>query len=151
MPEQKELKGQAQAKTFYLFFCASSVSMFLLIAVASCTSIQTFNEIYRLAAELLSLSKTTLPMSLRNSTSLGHFLCYTLLGLSLSGVFSCRSKFLAPLVAGLFGVLMETVQAFIPSRDSSLSDIGVNVLGIATGLGMYWLWASYVRSSAKGN
>jgi VanZ family protein len=111
--------------------------MFLLITIASCTSSQMFIEIYELVAEFLSLSKTSLSLTLRESPGLGHFLCYTLLSFSLSGVFPRRLILFAPLVAVLFGMLMETVQIFIPSRDASVADIGVNVLGVTIGFGLY--------------
>jgi hypothetical protein len=132
--------GQSLARPWFLFSCATSASMFLLIAVASCTSTQMFNEIFTLVAEFLSLSRTSLALTLRGSPNLGHFLCYALLSLSLSGVFSRRDKYLAPIVAGLFGVMMEIVQIFIPSRDASLLDIGVNILGIAIGFWIYQFW-----------
>ena len=121
--------GQPQARFWNLFFFATSACILMVIAIASCTSSQAFGEIYTLVAEFLSLSKTTLSSTLRSSPILGHFLCYALLSLSLSGAFSRRNKYVAPVVAGLFGVMMEFVQFFIPSRDSSLLDIGVNVLG----------------------
>ena len=111
--------------------------MLVLIAIASCTSAQTFGEIYNLVAEFLSLSKTSLSITLRSSPGLGHFICYALLSLSLAGVFSSRFKFLAPLVAVGYGVIMEMVQITIPSRDASLMDIGINVLGVALGFGVY--------------
>lgn len=116
----------------------ASASLFLVIAVASLTNAQMFGEIYNLVAEFLSLGKVT--VSLRNSSGLGHFICYALLGLSLTGIFSRRYIFLAPLVAVLFGVLMELVQVFIPSRDASFMDIGINVLGVVVGFGVYLVW-----------
>jgi VanZ family protein len=147
--DQVQLIDQPLDKIRLLVWWASSVSMFLLIAVASCTSNQDFHYLYSLIAEFLSLSKTSLVISLSRSPNLGHFLCYTLLSFSLSGVFSRRNKLIAPLVAGLFGVLMECVQIFIPSRDASLLDIGINFLGVALGFGIYMLWVTYVRPSDK--
>ena len=139
IPEQMQLVGQPTGK-FWLFFCyATSASMFMLIAVASCTSTQAFSEIYTLVAEFLSLSRTTLSTSFRESPNFGHFVCYALLSLSLTGVFARRRKILALLLAGVFGVVMELVQMFIPSRDASFMDIGINVLGIAVGYGIYLL------------
>jgi len=108
-----------------------------------------FGEIYNLVAEFLSLSKTSLSLSLRESPGLGHFICYALLSLSLAGVFSRRYKFFAPLVAVVFGVMMELVQMSIPSRDASLMDIGINILGVALGFGVYWLWVTYRRDSFR--
>ena len=116
----------------------TSAGMFMVIAIASLTSSQVFSEIYNLVAEFLSLGKVT--VSLRNSPGFGHFICYALLGLSLTGVFSRHFIFLAPLVAVLFGVVMELVQVFIPSRDASLMDIGLNVLGVGLGFGVYLVW-----------
>ena len=149
MPERTQAFEQTQVKAWFLFSIATSASMFFVIAVASCTSSETFSQIYTMVAEFLSLSRTTLSASLRGSPNLGHFLCYALLSLSLSGVFSRRNKFLAPLVAVGFGVLMEFVQFFIPSRDSSLLDIGFNTLGISFGFGIYWLWVAYVRGDLR--
>jgi VanZ family protein len=132
-----------------MFFWASSTGMFLLIAVASCTSREVFGEVYMMVAEFLSLSKTSLSMFLRTSPGLGHFLCYALLSFSLPGVFSRRNIFIAPMVAVLFGVIMEFVQSFIPSRDASLMDIGINFFGVVLGFGVYILWVTHVRSSDK--
>ena len=134
-----QLIGQPTGKSWLLFCYTTSACTFILIAVASCTSIQAFNEIYTLVAEFLSLSTTTLSMSLRASHNFGHFVCYAMLSLSLAGVFSRRHKILAPLLAGIFGVVMELVQMFIPSRDASFPDIGINVLGAALGFGVYLL------------
>jgi VanZ family protein len=139
LPEQIRAIAQPLDKIRALFFWASSASMFLLITVASCTSTQMFSEVYALVADFLSLSKTSLSMTLRGSPGLGHFLSYTLLSFFLSGVFSRRHIFIAPLVAGLFGVLMEFVQIFIPSRDASLMDIGINFLGVWIAFGVYIL------------
>jgi hypothetical protein len=133
---------QVLTRWWSLFFWASSISMFLVIAIASCTSAQTFNDIYNLVAEFLFLDRTS--FSLRSSPGLGHFLCYILLSFSLSGVFPRRFAFIAPLVAGFFGMFMESVQSFIPSRDASLMDIGINFLGAGVGFGVYKLWVTYV-------
>ena len=144
-----QLAGQPTSKSWLLFCYATSASMIMLIAVASCTSTQAFSELYTMVAEFLSLSRTTLSMSLRQSPNLGHFVCYALLSLSLSGVFSDRRKFLAPLVAGSFGVVMELVQMFIPSRYASFMDIGFNVLGVAVGFGVYLFAVFLVRRRAS--
>lgn len=134
---------RSQGGAWRLFSYVASASMLLVIAVASCTSRETFAEIYNFFAELVSLSRYSL--SLYNSPGLGHFICYTLLGFSLIGVFSHRRRFLAPLVAVTFGALMEIVQSFIPSRDASMADIGINILGVVLGFGVYWVWSTYVR------
>jgi len=139
------MMGKQQASIWFMFSCAASASMFLVIAIASCTSSETFSQIYSAVAEFLSLSRTTLSATLRASPNLGHFLCYTLLSLSLARVLSNRNKYSAPLVAVIFGMAMEIVQMFIPSRDPSLFDIGFNVLGIALGSGIYRLWVIFKR------
>ena len=144
MPEQVSLVVQPKGRAWYLFSYFASASMFLVIAVASCTSRETFAEIYSFFAELLSLSRSS--FSLRESPGWGHFICYTLLSFSLAGVFSQRRRFLAPLVAGGFGVLMEIVQGFIPSRDSSLLDVGINFLGVSLGFGVYLVWGKFSTS-----
>lgn len=145
IPEQMQLIGQPAGKSWLIFCYATSSSMFMLITVASCTSTQTFSEIYTLVAEFLSLSTTTLSMSLRASPGFGHFICYAVLSLSLTGVFSYRRKLLAPLLAMVYGVVMELVQIFIPSRDASFADIGINTLGVAVGFGVYLLASGFAR------
>ena len=133
-----------ETRAWYSFSYMASASMFLVIGVASCTSRETFGEIYNFFAELLSLSRSSL--FLRNSPGLGHFICYTLLSFSLAGVFSQQRRFLAPLVAVGFGVLMEIVQSFIPSRDASFLDIGINFLGVCLGFGVYLVWRRFSTS-----
>jgi len=133
-----------------MFSCVVSASMFLVIAVASCTSTETFSQIYSAVTEFLSLSRTTLSATLRASPNLGHFLCYSLLCLSLSSVLSHRKPYWAPLLALLFGVVMEIVQMFIPSRDPSIFDIGFNLVGIAVGFGVYRVWLAVKRRFKAG-
>lgn len=145
MNKQQQLIGQPLVRPRYLFSWVSSAGMFLVIGVASCTSSEVFSEIYTMVTEFLSISRSSLSASLRGSPNFGHFVCYAVLSLSLAGVFSHRRCLLAPLLAGTFGVAMELVQMFIPSRDASLMDIGVNVLGVAVGFGVYLVWVVYKR------
>lgn len=139
-----------QAGAWFLLSCVVSASMFLVIAVASCTSTETFSQIYTAVTEFLSLSRTTLSATLRASPNLGHFLCYALLSLSLSSVLSNRKPYAAPLLALLFGIVMEIVQMFIPSRDPSIFDIGFNLVGIAVGFGIYRAWLAAKRRFKAG-
>jgi len=124
-------------------YCVSAIATFLVIALASCTSAETFEAIFNWGAEFFHLGKSS--VILQDSPGFGHFVCYAILGFSLAGVFLSRSALLAVLVAGAYGVLMECVQMFIPSRDASLLDIGVNLMGIAVGLGLYRLLGQGVR------
>ena len=143
--DESETMQKQQASFWFLFSCGVSASMFLVIAVASCTSTETFSQIYSAVTEFLSLSRTRLSTTLRESPNLGHFLCYALLSLSLSSVFSRHKPYTAPLVAFSFGIVMEAVQLFIPSRDPSLFDIGFNIVGILVGLAVYWSWVAARR------
>jgi VanZ family protein len=147
MSEQLQIIEQPLARHWSLFFYLSSASMFVVIAIASCTSTQAFSDIYSLIADFLSLD--TITSSLRSSPGWGHFICYTLLSFSLSGVYSRHNLFIGPVMAVIFGVLMEFVQSFIPSRDASLMDIGINFLGVVLGFGVYRLWVTYVRRAVR--
>ena len=132
-------------------FCwLAVIGMGTMLIVASCTSNQEFNYLYVQITELLSLSKTSWSSWLLSRSWFGHFLGYALLTVVLSGVFSfylaTRNKLLiAPVVAGLFGLLMEFSQIFIPSRGASLIDMGVNVIGTAIGLGVYLLVVALIQ------
>ena len=139
--------AEPQARVWFLISCTTSAGMFLVITVASCTSVETFHRIYDLVAEVLSLSNSSL--LLRDSPGLGHFICYALLSLSVTIVFSRWRNFMGPVVALGFGVLMEGVQTFIPSRDASLLDIGINFLGVSLGFGVYWLWVYFASDTNK--
>lgn len=143
MLDETQIADKQQAGIWFLFSCFASASMFAVIAVASCTSSEAFERIYTAVTEFLSLSRTTLSATLRASPNLGHFLCYMLLSFFLSSVLCRRAWYTAPLVATLFGVIMEIAQLFIPSRDSNLFDIGFNILGIAIGIGAFRLWLIY--------
>ena len=143
--DETQMMESQQAGVWFLVSCLVSASMFLVITVASCTNSETFSLIYSAVTEFLSLSRSTLSATLRASPNLGHFLCYCLLSLSLSSVLSRREPFSAPLVALSFGIIMEIIQLFIPSRDPSLFGIGFNVMGITVGLGVYWLWVATRR------
>lgn len=143
--DETQMMEKQQASVWFLVSCLVSASMFLVIAVASCTSSEAFSEIYSAVTDFLSLSRTKLSATLQASPNLGHFLCYSLLSLSLSSVLSHRQPYTAPLVALSFGIVMEIAQKFIPSRDPSLFDIGFNMMGIAVGSGIYWIWVA-VRS-----
>ena len=133
----------------FLFSCAASVAMVVVLAVASCTSTQGFNEIYNWIMDLLSLSRSSFSLALRASPGLGHFVCYALLSLSLAGVFSHRNVWIAPLLAVLFGVLMEIVQIYIPSRGADFMDVAINTLGIAVGFGLYLFFVNYTRRGLR--
>ncbi len=131
---------------FSYFF---SAFFFIIIAVASLTSTRMFGEIYNTIAEFLSLSNHALSLSMRESSGLGHFVCYAFLSLSLAGVFSQQRKLVAPMVAVVFGMAMEFLQIFIPSRDASVMDVGVNFLGASLGFGVYLLWAWLMGGSHR--
>jgi VanZ family protein len=128
---------EPRAKYWFWFSLTASAGLLLVITVASVTPAETFREIYDFVAELLSLDKS--PITLKDKPGLGHFICYTLLSFFLAGVLPGKRLLIAPLAALGYGILMEFVQVFIPSRDASLMDIAVNALGVTLGLGMYWL------------
>jgi len=142
MFDDAQMIEKQQASFWFMVSCLVAASMFLVIAVASCTSSETFSQIYSAVTEFLSLSRTKLSATLRTSPNLGHFICYSILSLSLSSVFSNRKPYMAPLIAFSFGITMEIIQLFIPSRDPSVSDIGFNIMGIAVGFGIYWIWVA---------
>jgi len=135
--------GMTSVGYSFVLCCMPAISMLVLLSVASCTSNQAFNEVFAQVTQLLSLSGTSLSAWLITHSGMGHLMCYAMLSLALSGVFSRQRMFVAPLVAVSFGFLMEGVQIFIPTRGASLMDIGINILGVAIGFALYWLWANF--------
>ena len=151
-----QIADQNRAYMMCLFCWLATLGVAIVLTVASCTSTQDFNYLYGLITDFLSLSKTSMSTWLHGSPGFGHFLCYALLSLSLSAAlsfhFSHRYKLLiAAGVAGLFGLLMEVAQTFIPSRTASLADMGVNITGIAVGLGVYLLLGGFRRVGQTGS
>ena len=124
------------------------------LTVASCTSNQEFNYLYVQISELFSLSKTSLSSWLLARSEFGHFLGYAVLTVVLFGVlsfhFENRYKLLAaPMVAGVFGLLMELAQVFIPSRGASLGDMGINILGVLVGIACFLLVAGWSKRLSR--
>ena len=99
-----EIIERKQSKFGLLLFYMGAFSMFVVVSVASCTSAETFAEIYKLVTEMLSISKTSLSMTLRENAALGHFFSYALLSFFLTGIFSQRHLFFAPMAAVAFGI-----------------------------------------------
>jgi len=145
MREQLQIYDQRQSRAGAVLWGMPAVVLMIALMVASCTSTQGFNEVYSEVAGFFSLGGTVMAKWLRANSEFGHFVGYALLSLSLSGAMSRRRVFVAPLIALGFGLLMEGVQVFIPSRGASLGDMGVNVLGVVVGLGLYLLWVIYAR------
>jgi hypothetical protein len=78
-----------------------------------------------------------------------HFFEYTVLavligrGLYSTGkVFSTKNILLILILGGVYGILMELVQRFVPGRDASPGDIAANMAGIVFGIliGKLVLW-----------
>jgi len=140
MREQLQSIDQAQTRSGFVFSCVPAAGMLMLLAIASLTSTQAFNELYQLVTGYLWLSKTSLSVWLLAHPGVGHLLSYALLSLSLSAALPRQEVFIAPLAAVTFGLLLEIAQIFIATRDASWMDIGLNVLGVAVGFGVYLLW-----------
>ena len=145
MHEQLQLFDQRQGRVSTVLWGMPVAVLMVVLTVASCTSVQGFNEVYSEVAGFFSLGGTVVAKWLRAHSEFGHFIGYALLSLSLSGALSRRRFFIAPLIALVFGLLMELAQVFIPSRGASLGDMGVNVLGVVVGFGLYLLWVVYAR------
>lgn len=80
---------------------------------------------------------------------MAHFFEYTILavligrGLYSTGKeFSTRNILLTLILGGVYGILMELVQRFVPGRDASPGDIAANMAGIVFGIliGKLVLW-----------
>jgi VanZ family protein len=71
----------------------------------------------------------------------GHMLGYGLLALSLSyaaGNHHIKSLGVAGVLAFLYSISDEMHQSFVPGRDASLFDVGIDLIGIFLGLSTMW-------------
>lgn len=75
-----------------------------------------------------------------------HLLGYGLLGALLLGTmpwreygYSLRQVALAALLAGLYGLIDEWHQSFVPGRHSDALDVAADILGAALGSGLLWM------------
>lgn len=126
-------------KIWLVIFYLGAFGSLVLISLASFSSSEVFSGLYQQVTEQLSINELGFSVWLRGSPAFGHVLGYGLLGFMLSGVLSRRRFFFAPVIASILGALMEAAQLLIPSRAASFSDIGMNVLGVGLGFGVYWL------------
>ena len=98
--------------------------------------------VWRAAFIVLALAITLLslvPPALRPSTAVSHqtehLLIFALTGVAIG--FGFRWRRLAQFAAlALFAVAIETAQLFVPGRHARLSDLAVNILGAAIGIGV---------------
>ena len=149
MHEQLQLFDQRQSRVGAVLWGMPVVVLIVGLAVASCTSTQGFNEVYSEVAGFFSLGGTVVAKWLRANSEFGHFIGYALLSLSLSGALSRRQLIVAPLVAVSFGLMMEVLQVFIPTRGASLTDMGINILGVGIGFAFYRVLAASGRFRAS--
>ncbi len=78
-----------------------------------------------------------------------HFTAFTILTLLVHGLrWPTRTRW--PIVAALlaYGVVIESLQVFVPSRSVELLDYLENMLGVAVGTGIYWLARRLIQSSS---
>jgi VanZ family protein len=51
----------------------------------------------------------------------------------------------------IYGITTETLQLFVPHRTAQVIDGIENLVGIALGSGIYWLFWRLMRSNVAGN
>ena len=140
MHEQLQLFDQPRSRIGIVLWGMPAAVMFIMLTIASCTTSQGFNAVYTEVVGFFSLGGTVVATWLRANSEFGHFIGYLLLSLSLCVALSRRLFIVAPLIAVIFGLMMEVAQVFIPTRGASLTDMGFNVLGVVFGFGLYFLW-----------
>ncbi len=134
-----------RSKTGLVLCCVCAMLTLTLLTVASCTSSEDFNRFFQNTSIFLSLDESVVSRWLLQHSTVGHAVAYTVLCFVLSLTFSGQRLFVASLLACCFGLLMEGIQAFIPTRGASWADMGSNVLGVSIGFCLYLLWMAYVR------
>ncbi len=76
-----------------------------------------------------------------------HLTAFTILTLLVHGLrWPTRTRW--PIVAALlaYGLVVESLQVFVPPRSVELLDYLENTLGVAVGTGIYWLARRLIRS-----
>jgi len=149
MHEQLQLFDQRQGRVSAVLWGMPAAAMFIVLTVASCTSTAGFNEVYSEVVGFFSLSGTFVAKWLRANSEFGHFIGYAFLSLSLSRALSRQRLFVAPLMAVIFGLVMEAVQVFIPTRGASLNDMGINILGVGIGFAFYWALVAHKQRKSS--
>ncbi len=112
-------------------------TIFILAASLSCMSGPQFREIYTFTVDHTPFTDA-LRMYLHQNYKIGHPFVYGLLTLSLLAVLKRLFVLLAPLLAFCFGVFMEVIQYWVPTRSNNWDDLGRNSLGILVAV-VLWL------------
>jgi hypothetical protein len=137
MAEDVYTVAQPRGRHVSIFWSSQVAGLVLLLSFASCASVDSFRSVYYLAADFFSLGGTAIAKWLLANSGFGHFIGYALLCAALIGALPRRLHWLAPVLAGSFGLLMEIAQIFVPSRGPGLLDVGINLLGIVVVYGFY--------------
>ena len=104
---------------------------------------QTLFLVYIIIIAILSLTPTdssTLPV--KHIDKVGHFLAYVLMALIALMSFRGQNgrRTMTIILTFLIAFLFEWGQSFIPGRVASLTDGITNILGLLTGLVLFWLY-----------
>lgn len=108
------------------------------ILILSCLPLHSFNLIYNQLAHTLRVDHSSLSHFIISHPDVGHVAAYSIFTLILFlNMNECR-VWRAPLVAFVFGGLVEVLQLLVPSRGSSLDDLVWNLAGLTIATAM-WL------------
>jgi VanZ family protein len=83
-----------------------------------------------------------------HTDKVAHILVFAVLGWMALAAWPHRLSVIA-LGLGLYGPLIELLQALTPSRTASVADAAADWVGLALGLALARLWIQRARSSAR--
>jgi len=90
-----------------------------------------------------------IPLTIGWFDKLAHFFEYAVLAMLISrGLFrttslkASRNILFTLISAGVYGIVLELLQQFVPGRDASVYDVGANMIGVVFGIivGKLVLW-----------
>ncbi|MDD2790599.1 MAG: VanZ family protein [Sulfurimonas sp.] len=106
---------------------------------------------YFTLAVIIFLATTTAKIEMVENVwdKANHFAAFFVLYLLLSFSYKKLSIWFKIIVLLAFGVLIETVQYFIPGRYFSFLDVFADSLGIAIGIAAYWIYKKFFRGASS--
>ncbi len=74
-----------------------------------------------------------------------HFSSFALLALLSALAF--QGRFLPPALLAVFAAVIEAFQEVVPHRSGDMGDLKMNLIGLATGLAVFWVLRAMRRTS----
>ncbi|WP_422862241.1 VanZ family protein [Desulfoluna limicola] len=118
------------------------------ILILSCLPLRSFNLIYNQLVHTLRVDNTSLSHFIISHPDVGHIAAYSVFTLILFFSMNERWEWRVPVIAFVFGGVVEVLQLSVPTRGSSLGDLAWNFSGILLGTALWRIFRRITDSKS---